>query len=705
MKQEAIDIFENDFTISEEQKSGINEDIEKWNDLYEGKPYGNETKNHSPMVWKLVQKQGETLMANLAKPFISGDQNIMVSPVTSMDIYKSKIDEGLLNHYHDTTLDKNKFYKDMARVMTKEGTAWIRVSWNRVNKRKSIEVGPIPIEAQQQLESQGFEIIEKNGKIYIEKDNVLFNEPDAKILKNGRCYTDPIADTPKEMRFFIYEYESSLKELDAQKHLYDEESIAKIKRQHADLESNGFTDVSSVKMTSNGFRNYRDKVRKKIKLWEWWGDFDIDGDGVAVPCMMVIGGTKSDRVLMSIKKNPYPFKKIPFVGIPCVNDLYSVWGKPIAYLIEDIQYLYTMLMRGVLDNTSNSNNAVKFVKKGALDSENHRRLMAKEPVVEVNTTENINTAVMDGGYNQIPQSIFNLFAMLDQEAEAMTGISKMMQGVSGTHMNAAASNFSATLSMSQIRLLDITHNISYGMKSVLEMWISMSLEYLDQSEIKTITGIDIEKIKIKETNLLMQEYGIEELPPEVAQKAQMIIMEEVEDMFNKEDLPYDIRLKVGTDGLKEVRINQLNMLMQQMGGLSNMVDPMILKDLLAEYADLMDFPATADKIREYVPQPDPKAQQAQELELAKLGAEAEKEGALAANAMARAEQIKLETQKSSMGAEADIAGKYADVATKYSEIENSGRDRDIAEFTAGSKAGNDARSNEVKSQQQSKSKE
>ena len=73
--------------------------------------------------------------------------------------------------------------------------------------------------------------------------------------------------------------------------------------------------------------------------------------------------------------------------------------------------------------------------------------------------------------------------------------------------------------------------------------------------------------------------------------------------------------------------------------------------------------------------------------------------------MARAEQIKLETQKSSMGTEADIAGKYADVATKYSEIENSGRDRDIAEFTAGSKAGNDARSNEVKSQQQSKSKE
>ena len=684
-----LELFENDFKIAEEQKGTINSNIEEWNNLYEGKPYGNETKNHSPMVWKLVQKQGETLMANLAKPFIYGDQSVIANPVTEMDVYKAKIDEGLLNHYHDKSFDKNKFYKDMARVMVKEGTAWIRVSWNKVNKRKSIEVGDIPFEARQHMESKGFEVIDRNGSTFIEKDNIIYNEPDAKILKNGRVYTDPLADTMKDLKFLVYEYETSLQDVKAQSPLYDEDAIREIEKRHNDLESNYFSDVSSVKMTSDGFRNYTDKVRKKIKLYEWWGEYDIDGDGIAVPCIMVVSGTKKDRIFMSIKKNPYPFKKIPFVGIPCVNDLYSVWGKPIAYLIEDIQYMYTMLMRGVLDNTANSNNNIKFVKKGALDPTNHRRLMDKEPMVEVNTTENINTAVMDGGYNQIPASIFNLFTMLDQEAEAMTGISKMMQGVSGSHLNAAASNFSATLSMSQIRLLDITNNISTGMKEVLNMWIAMALEYLDQEEIKTITGIDIDKLKVKETQILMQEYGIEELPPEVAQKAQIIIMEEVESMFNKEDLPYDIRLKIGTDGVKEIRINQLNMLMQQIGGLSNMVDPQILKDLLAEYADLMDFPAVANNIREFVPQPDPAAQQAQELELAKMGAEAAKEQALADNASARAEQIEMETQKGVMGTDADIANKYADVASKYSMIDKQSREADVAEFTAGAKAGSD----------------
>ncbi len=684
------EIFNNDYKISKEQKETVNKDIEHWNDMYDGKGYP-EIQNHSKIVWKLIQKQGETLMANLSKPFISGCQNIMVTPVTSKDVYKAKIDEGLLNHYHDKVLDKNRFYKELSRVMVKEGTAWIRVGWNKVNKRKSIEVPNIPPEAIPQLEANGFEIVQKNGKIYIEKDNIITNEPEAKVLKNGRVYTDPIASTGPEMKFLIYEYEISPSDLRKQSELYDEGTVDKVVKNLTSYQAPYFEDIAGTPDSTDGFRNYASKGNRQVKLYEWWGDYDIDKDGITIPCVMVFGGDGKDKVLMSIKKNPYPFKKIPFVEIPCIIDLYSVWGKAIAYLIEDIQYVYTMLMRGVLDNTAGSNNAQKFVKKGALDSTNMNRLMNKEPLVEVNTTESINTAVMDGGFNEIPNTIFNLFGMLDQEAEAMTGISKMMQGVTGAHMNAAASNFSATLSMSQMRLLDITHNVSFGMKRVLEMWISMALEYLDEDEIQTITGIDIDQLKIKETQILMQQYQIEQLPPDVAQNAQMIIMEEVDDMFNKKDLEYDIRMKIGTDGLKEVRINQLNMLMQQMGGLANMVDPMILKDLLAEYADLMDFPATADKIREYVPQPDPMAQQAQQLELAKLGGEAQKEQALADNASARAEQVRSETQNRGAGLDAEIAGKYANVAKTYSDIENSGRDADTKEFEAGAKAGNESR--------------
>ncbi|RLF04275.1 MAG: hypothetical protein DRJ64_07150, partial [Thermoprotei archaeon] len=103
--KQVLEAFETDFKISKEQKSKVNTDITRWNELYDGKSYGNEAPNHSKFVWKIIQKQGETLVSNLAKPFISGDQNIMITPVTDKDVYKAKIDQGILNHYHDKHLD------------------------------------------------------------------------------------------------------------------------------------------------------------------------------------------------------------------------------------------------------------------------------------------------------------------------------------------------------------------------------------------------------------------------------------------------------------------------------------------------------------------------------------------------------------------------------------------------------------------------
>jgi len=147
------------------------------------------------------------------------------------------------------------------------------------------------------------------------------------------------------------------------------------------------------------------------------------------------------------------------------------------------------------------------------------------------------------------------------------------------------------------------------------------------------------------------------------------------------------------------------MLMQQVGGLSGMVDPMILKDLLAEYADLMDFPVTAEKIRDYVPQPDPTAEQAKQLELAKMGAEAEKEAALADNASARAESVRADIGRKGDSHEIDKAAKAASVAKTYADMNNESRDRDTKEFEVGAKAGNEARKIDKEMSNESKRKD
>jgi hypothetical protein len=278
---------------------------------------------------------------------------------------------------------------------------------------------------------------------------------------------------------------------------------------------------------------------------------------------------------------------------------------------------------------------------------------------------------MDGNFNQLPQHIYNMLTMLDSQAESLTGITKAMQGIPGSEMKSSTSNFATMMTQSQIRLLDITNNITNGLREMLEMWMSMAILYVDDMEIKRITGIDIPALKQQETQRLIQQFGLQELPEDTAMKAMMLVIQEVDDMFNRKDLKFDIKMKVGTDGLKQIKIQNLNMLMQQLSPLAQAgnVPPDAIKLLVADLADQLDRPDIARMISEYQPQPDPMAQKAQELQLAEIEAKVQKDKALALNAIARAENERGKTNKDLSMTDAEMAGKYADVAVKMAGID------------------------------------
>jgi hypothetical protein len=248
-------------------------------------------------------------------------------------------------------------------------------------------------------------------------------------------------------------------------------------------------------------------------------------------------------------------------------------------------------------------------------------------------------------------------------------------------MKASTSNFAAMMSQSQIRLLDITTNITNGLKEMLSMWLAMSAKYVDEKEIKRITGIDIPVLKQTETQRLVQQFQLEQLPKDTAMKAMMLVATEVEDMFDRKDLKFDIKMKVGTDGLKQIKIQNLNMLMQQLSPLAQAgsIPPDAIKLLVADLAEQLDRPDIARMISEYQPQPDPMAQAMTEAELEIKKANAAKDNALAQNALARTQNEAGKTQKELSMTDADMANKYADVNTKMVNAE-------VAKTTAATKA-------------------
>jgi len=219
------------------------------------------------------------------------------------------------------------------------------------------------------------------------------------------------------------------------------------------------------------------------------------------------------------------------------------------------------------------------------------------------------------------------------------------------------------------------------------MWISMSSRYIDEVEINRITGIDIPLLMEQETQRLAMQFNIKELPEDMAQEAMMMIATEVEDMFNRKDFKFDLKIKVGTDGLKQIKIQNLNMLMQQLAPLAQTgsVPPDAIKMLVADLAEQLDRPDIAQMIAQYQPAPDPMAQQAQQLQMAQMEANVQKDKALAANAMARTENVAAKTKKDVAMTDADMANKYADVSKKMSEIDQKSAELGIKAHEAGTK--------------------
>jgi len=690
-KQEFLDIVTNDLTQMETLHDEQMQRIQEWISKYEGEPYGNEVEGRSQMVWKLAKKQGESLISNLIKPFVSTNEIVEMKQKTEPDRIKVKIYEKLNNHFWSNDFPSNRFMKTLSRVAVKEGTAIFRVGWEKVDKSIVVETDQMDDILAQKLIQAGVKVeqVEEN-KWVVTRPNVVINRPVSKMMRSENIYIDATADDPTEIKSLINEYVITISDAKKQPHLYDAEAVAQLeaimdqeddRKRNEELEryKDGYSgEIGEYNPTDMQFI---DKNRRKIRIYEYWGEYDMDGDGINESVVGMIGRytQDTDRVVLSLKKNPLPFNDIPFVIIPLYDTEFSVYGRALIDVIDEEQRAMTAIIRGMLDNMSQSNNGQTFFKKNALDAVNFNRLKRGDPYIEINTTDSINTAVMNGNFNQFPQSTFNFLAVIEQQADSLTGISKMLQGIPGSDMKSSASNFASMMSQSQIRLLDITNNVTDGLKKMFTMWTYMAMEYLSEDEIQQITGISIMEEKMNETRRLQQEFNLIDtetgeptVPEDTFNKAMLLIMKEVQDIFDKKDVKFDMKMRVGTDGLKQIRINEINMLMQQAAPLvqTGVVPADAMKMLFADMAENMDRPDIARKALTFQPQPDPMQQATAEMQLEEMRARASKDHALAANAMARTEETQIKAALDAASLDADLSNKYADVASKAENISN-----------------------------------
>lgn len=567
---------------------------EEWLSETYGQPYGNEEDGKSKIVSKDIKKQLEWMLPSITDPFVSAPDIIKCSPVTFEDEQAARQNELLLNTQFVRKFNRYNFIMKSARVLASEGTVVVQTGWDYEDETVT------EMQEVVQVDEYGVEYITTEE---VEITKVLKNQPTATVCRNEDIFIDPTCkDDMSKCEFVIHRYESNLSELRSDGRY---KNLDKLEKEQASL-----YDDPQYTREDKTFFEFPDEPRKKIVVHEYWGNYDVDGDGIAEPIVCAwVGNT-----VIMLQSNPYPDQKPPFVIVPFNPVPFQMFGEALAENIGDNQKVKTAITRGVIDNMAQSNNGQVGMRKGALDVRNRQKFLDGKNF-EYNGTPN---DFWQGSYNQIPSSAFDMMALQNNEIESQTGVKSFSGGINGGSLGATATGARGALDATSTRRMNIVRNISENLvKPLMRKWMSYNAEFLEEEEIVRVTNEQYVPIK-------------------------------------KDDLSgkVDVDIQVSTAEDNAAKSQELSFLLQTLGPNE---DPAIRRELMADIMELMKMPDQAKRIRDYQPQPDPIQQQMQQLELMKMQMEIEKMKADIADKYARAGENEVDRELKLRKAEVEAA--------------------------------------------------
>lgn len=589
-KKELLRALKSDLKAAEISKKDQDGKVDRWKREGKGDPYGNEQKGKSAIVSRDIHKQNEWLHPSLLDPFVSSSDIVKVTPVTWEDKPASEQSELLLNYQFCRQFDRYNFMSKALKVAAQEGTVVVQCGWDYEDEEVEVEVPVVEVDV------YGNEFILEGEFETVTETKIIKNEPTAVVCRNEDIYIDPTCmDDMEKCQFVIHRYESDLSTLKSDGRYKNLDKVAR-----AGVTSDYDDDFDSEDDTE--FR-FSDDPRKKLLVHEYWGNYDVNGDGIAEPIVCSWIG----NVLIRLQSNPYPDKKPPFLVVPFNSVPFQIYGEADAELIGDNQKIKTAITRGVIDNMAQSNNGQVGVRKGSLDAVNRKKWLAGQNF-------EFNGSPQDfwfGNYNQIASSAFDMMALQNNEIESLTAVKSFAGGISGNSLGATATGARGALDATAVRRMNRVRNISENLlKPLMRKWLTYSNEFLSDEEVIRVTNDNFVKIR-------------------------------------KDDLSgkVDLEISVATAEDVSAKSQELSFLLQTLG---NTVPLELTQMLMADLLDLMKMPDKAENLRNFKQEPDPMQQQLAQLELE--------------NAQLENEKLKADIAKTYAAAQEDEADKAEKLA-------------------------------------------
>ena len=559
-----------------------------------GNAYGNEVKGKSKIVSKDIKKQIEWMLPTLADPFLSTPDIIKCNPITYEDVLAARQNELLLNTQFCRKFPRYNFMMKSLRVLATEGTVVIQTGWDYEDE-----------EVEQIVDSVAVDPLTGDEQIVTSKEKITRikkNQPTAVVCRNEDIYLDPTCmDDMSKCQFVIHRYETDISTLKADGRY---KNLDKLMEQEGSKYDYGYLPQDHT------YFKFQDQARKKMVVYEYWGNYDIDEDGIAEPIVCAwVGNT-----IIRLQSNPYPDQKPPFIVVPFNAIPFQMHGESLASVIGDNQKVKTAIVRGVIDNMAQSNNGQVGMRKGALDIANRKKFLEGKNF-EYNGTP---SDFWQGSYNQIPSSAFDVLTIMNNEIESQTGVKSFSGGINASSLGGTATGARGALDATSTRRMSLVRNIAENLiKPLMRKWMAYNSEFLEEEEIVRITN--------------------EEFVP-----------------IRRDDLDgnIDIDISISTAEDNAAKSQELSFLLQTMGPNQDFA---INKMLMAQIAKLSRMPELEKQIMSYQPQPDPLEEQAKQLEMAKMQLEIELMKAEIRDKNARAGENEIDMQVKANKAKLDDA--------------------------------------------------
>lgn len=405
-------------------------------DYYLGEPFGNEQPDRSQVVSTEVSDTIEHIMPSLMRIFTQSDDYVRFVPHGPEDVaiaeQASDYCNWVINNDNRGFEIMHNWFKDA--LILKTGV--VKFYWDEIIEVETEEYeGLNEDELTILIADPEVEVVSRDERTVGEDmegpEGIVIPAPiiyDVKIKRTKNSGNVRIENVPPE-EFLIGNRAKSLEDANFVAHRstmtvsdlvsmgYDRDEI----EQYA-----GYTDLDISEERTSRFEDLEtsaahdsnDPAMRNVLVTECYIRSDYDGDGVAEFRRVLTVGDG-----YHILENE-EFDHIPFAILSPILMPHRAIGRSVAELVMDVQLIKSTLMRQLLDNIYNTNNARVVAVEGQVNLDD---LLTNRPggIVRTRTAG----AVQPLQVPEVSSSVFPALNYMDSIKEQRTGISKQSMGL------------------------------------------------------------------------------------------------------------------------------------------------------------------------------------------------------------------------------------------------------------------------------------